>query len=415
MRGKKKFIWIGLILIVIVVGVYVYMTKISAVEVELTEVKRGDIEEYIEEKATVELENKADIYARQSGVVILSSVKVGDEVKAGDVLLKIGDEELQLQIKSMELQKQSIEAQLEEAKKGLSQWDLQSLEAKVKTAQIAYDEAERILENNKKLYQAGGISKDMYESSVAALASAQANLEVAKATMAAAQEGLSPNIEKQFLTQIDELQIQINHLKNKQKDYIIKSPMDGIVLFAEAPEGSLIHQGMLVFQIGSYDKMYLSSDILVDDIANIKEGSKVLISNKDLGINDIRGTVRKIYPQAFSKMSDLGIEQKRIKIEISFNEEIRDLKPSYDMNIKIITASSKSTLLIEDKAVFEQEGESYVFVNDNGTVRLKQIEKGLKSDDMIEVIKGLQEGEQVILSPDKNIREGIKIKNKNLL
>jgi len=409
-RGKKKFIWIGLILIVIVVGVYVYMTKISAVEVELTEVKRGDIEEYIEEKATVELENKADIYARQSGVVILSSVKVGDEVKAGDVLLKIGDEELQLQIKSMELQKQSIEAQLEEAKKGLSQWDLQSLEAKVKTAQIAYDEAERILENNKKLYQAGVISKDMYESSVAALASAQANLEAAKATMAAAQEGLSSNIEKQFLTQIDELQIQINHLKSKQKDYIIKSPMDGIVLFAEAPEGSLVHQGQLVFQIGSYDEMYLISDILVDDIAKIKEGSKVLISNKDLGINDVRGTVRKIYPQAFSKISDLGIEQKRIKIEISIDEEMTNLKPGYDMDIKIITADSKDTLLIEDKAVFDLGEKSYVFVNDNGTVKLRQIEKGLESDDMIEVIKGLKEGEQVVLSPDKNIREGIKIK-----
>lgn len=410
MRGKKKFIWIGLILIIIAAAAYMYMTKTSAVDVELTEVKRGDIDEYIEEKAIVELENKADIYAQQSGVVTLSSADVGDEVKAGDVLLKIQDEELRLQIRTMELQKQSIEAQLEEARKGLSQWDLQTLEANVKTAQIAYDEAERVLGNNKKLYEAGGISKDIYESSVAALASAEANLEVAKAALAAAQEGLSPNVEKQFLTQMDELQIQINHLKSKQKDYIIKSPMDGIVLVAEAPEGSVVPMGTLVFQIGSYDDMYLSSDILVDDIANIKEGSEVFISNEDLGINNVRGTVRKIYPQAFSKMSDLGIEQKRIKIEISIDEEIDELRPGYDMDIKIITASSRDTLLIEDKAVFEQGDNSYVFVNDNGTARLRQIEKGLESDDMIEVTKGLQEGEKVILSPSADIEEGTKIK-----
>lgn len=410
MRGKKKFIWIGLILIIIAAAAYMYMSKTSAVDVVLTEVKRGDIDEYIEEKAIVELENKADIYAQQSGVVTLSSADVGDEVKAGDVLLKIQDEELRLQIRTMELQKQSIEAQLEEARKGLSQWDLQTLEANVKTAQIAYDEAERVLGNNKKLYEAGGISKDIYESSVAALASAEANLEVAKAALAAAQEGLSPNVEKQFLTQMDELQIQINHLKSKQKDYIIKSPMDGIVLVAEAPEGSVVPMGTLVFQIGSYDEMYLSSDILVDDIANIKEGSEVFISNEDLGINNVRGTVRKIYPQAFSKMSDLGIEQKRIKIEISIDEEIDELRPGYDMDIKIITASSRDTLLIEDKAVFEQGDNSYVFVNDNGTAKLRQIEKGLESDDMIEVTKGLQEGEKVILSPDENIEEGKEIR-----
>jgi len=410
MIGKKNFIWLVLILIIIAGAAYMYMTKTSAVDVELTEVKRGSIAEYIEEKATVELKNKADIYARQSGVVTLSSVEVGDKVKAGDVLLKIQDEELQLQIKSMELQKQSIEAQLEEARKGLNQWDLQTLEANVKAAQVAYDEAERILGNNKKLYEAGGISKDIYESSVAALASAEANLEVAKASLAAAREGLSPNIEKQFIAQMDELQIQINHLKSKQKDYIIKSPMDGIVLVAEAPEGSSVSMGVLVFQIGNYDEMYLSSDILVDDMANIKEGSEVFISNEDLGINNVRGTVRKIHPQAFSKMSDLGIEQKRIKVEISIDQEIDGLRPGYDMDIKIITASSQDILLIEEKAVFEQGDNSYVFVYDNGTARLRQIEKGLESDDMIEITKGLQEGEKVILSPSADIEEGTKIK-----
>lgn len=410
MRGKKKFIWVGLILIIAAAAAYIYMTKTGAVNVELTEVKRGNIDEYIEEKATVELKNKADIYAKQSGVVTLSSAEVGDEVKEGDVLLKIQDEELKLQIKSMELQRQSIEAQLDEARKGLSQWDLQTLEAKIKTAQISYDEAERVLENNRKLYEAGGISKDIYESSAAALASAEANLEVAKASLAAAQEGLSPNVEKQFLTQMDELQIQINHLKSKQKDYIIKSPIDGIVLAAEAPEGSVVPMGALVFQIGSYGEMYLSSDILVDDIADVKEGSEVFISNEDLGINDVRGTVRKIHPQAFSKMSDLGIEQKRIRIEISIDEEIDGLRPGYDMDIKIITAGSQGTLLIEEKAVFEQKDNTYVFVDDNGTARLRQIEKGLESNDMIEVIKGLQEGEKVILSPNENIEEGTKIK-----
>lgn len=413
MRGKKKFIWLGLILIIIAAAAYIYMTKTSTVDVELTEVKRGSIAEYIEEKATVELENKADIYARQSGVVTLSSVDVGDVVKAGDVLLKLQDEDLQLQIESMELQKQSIEAQLEEARKGISQWDLQSLEANVKSAQIAYDEAERVFVNNKRLYEAGGISKDIYESSTAALASAEANLEVAKAALAAAKEGLSPNIEKQFIAQMDELQIQINHLKSKQKDYIIKSPMDGIVLLAEAPEGSVVPMGALVFQIGSYDEMYLSSDILVDDMANIKEGSEVLIRNKDLGVIDVKGTVRKIHPQAFSKMSDLGIEQKRIKIEISFDGEIDGLRPGYDMDIKIITASSQDTPLVEEKAVFEQGENSYVFVYDNGTARLRQIEKGLESDDMIEVTKGLQEGEKVILSPNENIEDGTKVRSEN--
>lgn len=410
MRGKKKFIWIGLILIIIAAAAYMTLFRTKAVDVDLAGVERGNIEEYIEEKASVELENKADIYVQQSGVVTLAGAEVGDKVKTGDVLQKIQDEELLLQIKALELQKQSIEAQFKEAKKGVSQWNMQILEAQEKAAQVAYDEAKRLMENNKKLYEAGGISKDIYESSAAAVASAEVNLEIAKINIEAAQEGFSQNIEKQFKAQLDEMQIRINHLKGKQKDYTIKSPMEGIVLLAEAPEGSVVPQGKLVFQIGNYDDMYLSSDILVDDIANVKEGSSVRISNEDLDIHDGKGTVRKIYPQAFSKMSELGIQQKRIKVEVSFDEKIPNLKPGYDMDIKIITAASQNTLLINEKAVFEFDDKSYVFVNDNGTAKMTQIQKGLESDEKIEVIKGLQEGEQVILSPDEGIEEGTHIK-----
>lgn len=157
MRGKKKLIWMGLIIMIISAAAYFALFGGKAVSVNLAKVQRGNIQEYIEEKASVELENKADIYGLQSGVVTLEAVDVGDRVKAGDVLLKIQDEELLLNIKALELQKQAAEAKLEEAREGISQWDLQKLEAQEKAAQIAYEEAKRVAENNKKLYEAGGI------------------------------------------------------------------------------------------------------------------------------------------------------------------------------------------------------------------------------------------------------------------
>ena len=49
----------------------------------------------------------------------------------------------------------------------------------------------------------------------------------------------------------------------------------------------------------------------MDEVGDIKLGSPVLIENKDLNVKDLKGRVRKIYPKAFSKISDLGIEQKR--------------------------------------------------------------------------------------------------------
>jgi HlyD family secretion protein len=183
-----------------------------------------------------------------------------------------------------------------------------------------------------------------------------------------------------------------------------------VVLTRNIEKGAILQPGIIIFEVGDKSGIYLESDILVDDIANVKVGSKVLIENEDLGITAVKGTVRKIYPKAFSKMSELGIGQKRVKTEIDFSEGVADLKSGYDMTVKIITASKENTLLIDEKAIFEYQGKDHVFVNENGVAKLRAVEKGLESDDRVEILSGLTEGEKIILSPDEKLAEGTKIK-----
>jgi HlyD family secretion protein len=149
--------------------------------------------------------------------------------------------------------------------------------------------------------------------------------------------------------------------------------------------------------------------VLIEDVVGVKLGSSVVIDGEDIGIKNMKGTVRKIYPKAFSKMSALGIEQKRVKVEIDFNSTVEDLRPGYDMTVKIITQSKNDTLLIAEKAVFNYQGKDHVFVNENGLAKLRAIEKGLESNEQVEVLKGLNEGDEIILSPDETLEEGVKI------
>ena len=138
--------------------------------------------------------------------------------------------------------------------------------------------------------------------------------------------------------------------------------------------------------------------------------SVVEISHNDLSIEGIKGTVRKIHPQAMSKISDLGIEQKRVKVEINIEDSLEGLRPGYDLDVKIIINSRKNVLLVPENAVFEKEEKDFVFVNENGKAVLREINKGIESTKQIEVISGLKEGEMVIMSPDKSLEEGLAIK-----
>jgi HlyD family secretion protein len=406
---KKKMIWVGTAVVLTLSAVLAIAINEKAYDVELGIVERGNVETYVEENAVVNLEKEASIYALQGGRVT-EMLEAGKTVKAGEVLAKMDDVEVAFQIEALEAQKQSIAAQYEEEKKPVDGDEIKKLKAQINSAQVAYNEAKRAAVNSKALYEAGSISYDEYQSSLAGMALAQSALESAKSNLTLAQKSISEGVEKQYEAQLSSIQAQIDILRKKKSDLDIKAPFDGMVLRKLVKEGSVVQPGAILFEFGGNNGFFLKSDILTDEIRGVKPGAAVLITNEDLDIKDVRGTIRNVSPIALSKVSELGIEQKRVEVEISIDEEIAGLRAGYDMDIKIITDSRKDALIVDERAIFEFQGKNYVFINDSGTARLRMIKTGIKGDELVEVIEGLKEWEEVVLSPDANLEEGMKIK-----
>lgn len=406
---RKRNILIILIISIALFG-YSAVLKNKSVDVDLSKVKKGDIYKYIEETGVVKLENETVVYSVEGGKIWEILVDVGDDVKAGDILAKIEDENVSFQIKGLNEQKQFILAQYEEEKKAADNEEITKLRAQVRSAEVSYEELKRAAENNKKLYEEDAVSFDIYQKSLSNMEVAKANLEVAKSNLAMAQKGISSNIKKQYESRIGEIQAQIDLLEKKRRNLTIVSSVDGTVMASEIKIGSIVQSGGKIMEIGDKNNAFIESDILIDDIEKVNVGDVVLIDNEDMGITEEKGTIRKIFPRAFSKTSDLGIEQKRVKVEINFKNNIKNLKPGYDMDIKIIAEGKKNTILVDEDSVFEYNGKNHVFVNEKGTAKLRLIKKGIESDKKVEILKGLKEGEEVILSPDEKLKEGIKIK-----
>lgn len=406
---KKKLIWIGIFLI-LAAGIAIYAVKVGnkAVTVETAEVTKGNIEEYIEEIGTVMLEEETVVYAAAAGRVVEAAKEAGDMVKAGEVLANLDNADITLQIKALEAQKLSVSAKFDEARDPAEE-HINKLKALVRSAETTYNEVKRVLDNDRTLYEAGAISLDSYKDSVTKFATAEASLVSVQSDLSIAEKGLSANISKQYKAQLSEIQANIDQLVRKNKETTVYAPMDGVIMTSEIREGEMVQVGAELYEIGGSMGLYIESDILIEDIKGIKEGSTVRIDGGDLGISNLTGTVRKIYPRAVSITSDLGVEQKRVKIEVSMDSQNPELKPGYEMVIKVVTQRKENTLLIPDKAIFEYEGKDNVFVSEDGIAKLKAIEKGLESGEQVEVISGLQAGEKVILTPDDTLKEGIKV------
>ncbi|WP_069649912.1 efflux RND transporter periplasmic adaptor subunit [Caloranaerobacter ferrireducens] len=406
---KKKGLIIGVI-IILVISAFVIANSIGkAKEAEVYKVSKGDIVEYIDETAQVKSESDRMIYSKIMGDVDEIKVEVGDRVKKGDILVIINTDNIELEIKSLKARLEALKATYKEAVKEPDKELINQAEARVRSAKILLDEAMRNYENSKKLYESGAISFDQYKTALDNLNLQKESLQIAENELEQIKKGVSSNIKEQYLAQIRELEYQIDKLYRTRDDYFIKSPVDGMILDLNIKEGDYLQIGTPVLEIGDNEDIYLQADVLVDEIDKINKDTQVIVYSDELNING-SGKVKKIYPKAFSKISDLGIEQKRVKVDIDLLTKIPTLKVGYEVDVKFVADKRQNVIVVPESAVFDFEGEDYVYVVEEDTAKLRKVNLGLKNDDVVEVISGLKEGDLVILSPDKEIKEGTKIK-----
>lgn len=406
---KKKVI--GVIAIIIILMAVVYMTtREKAIYVNTAKVVRDNMAEYVEELAVVKMEKESIVYALTGGKVDEVLVEVGDKVKKGDVLVKLDEGELSQQIKELDIKKEGILAQYREAIKPIDEKEIDRLLLKQSTQEKIVSEAKRREENSKRLYEAGAISNEEYQVAVMELEMAEGGLKEIELELEIIKEPVSDNIIDEYEAQLKQIDIQIEDLHNKREDYIIKAPMEGIIMAKAVDVGSYVGPGTELMTIGNDNALYLESHVLMEDMPKIELGLPVEINHKELNLDKVKGSIRKIHPQAFSKMSDLGIQQKRVTVEITIEEEVESLRPEYDLDINVITNYKENILIIPENAVFKQNDKDYVFVNKNGIAELRNIEIGMESERKVEVLHGLNEGEEVIISPDEEISEGLAIR-----
>lgn len=407
---KKKLFLIAIPAVAVLSAIGYFMSLNGAVEVNASAAVKGSISEYVEEIGEVGLRNSIKVNSPVSGEILEVLVSSGDTVAEGDLLVSLDGTDATRQLAELDAQIIAAQAQLNDAKKVGNSSAIRSLELDIANLQSQISEDEIKLKDMKALYDAGAISQESYRSSERALEAQKLNLQKLKLQLNQLKSPISQNIIAQFEAQLKQLQIQRESMVDYQGDFVITASISGTVMNLQAEKGDFLQPGMTVLEIGDMDKLYVWADVLVGDIAGIDEGTKVEISSKDIGIVNLIGKVTKVHPNAFTKVSDLGIEQKRIRVEIDFEEKPENIKPGYDLELKLILKESKDTLIVPENSVFKMDGKSFVFVAENGTARLREVKTGIKSGRNIEILSGLQEGELVIESPDSDLEVGTKIK-----
>lgn len=353
-KGKKLIIAIGIMLIL---GAVVASYLSSGVPVDTAYVSEGTVTKLISESGTVESRSALRLTAKQSGDIKGILVEEGDTVKKGDPLVTGDGTSASLDIKSLEAELRGLKAQ--------------------------YNQAADTARKNKILFEQGAISGQVYQQSQTAA--------------------------NQLSAQVDALRYSISSYANSSGGAGLTAPIDGVITGVFAKEGESIMMGQALIEISNLKDIYVAVDLIVGDADLVKEDNKVRIFDKDSGIEDNNGKVTKVHLKAQDYLSDLGITQKRVRVEIQLSQE-KTPRLGSNVDIEITVDQKLNVLRVPDTAVFELNGTPHVYVIHNRKAKLREISTALEGENFIEVISGLEVKEEIILSPGNDIGDNTRVK-----
>lgn len=169
----------------------------------------------------------------------------------------------------------------------------------------------------------------------------------------------------------------------------ITAEFNGIVSKVDIKQGAAATQGMELFTIQNTDKASVDVTLSKYDYDTVKEGQSAEIT---LGDNTYQGTV--------TKMSHIAVQNEKgtpvISATVSINDPDDDIFLGVDAKVKIHAASAKNVVTLPVEVVNIGKDGSFCYVIEDGLVTKRDITTGISSEDYVEVIDGIKEGEEVI-------------------
>lgn len=412
---KKSFPWRKTIIISVVVlilasiiGLNIYQAKNKGVvKVQTTEVKTKALVENVLASGKVSAMEKDSIYCRVTGRITKVNVKMGQEVKTGQVLMEIDIPDAQERIMQARSSVAAAQAALLKTPGDGRSTDLVETQAMYDKAASDYSLAEEKLKRYKTLFEAGALSKSDIEGMQSTYDLAKSEYERTKSNLNAARSGSSASIYS-LKASLAAAQEALKVAEKNAEQSTLKATMAGKVLSIPVEKGDMVTTNTLLISIGKLSTLKVKADIAEGDAGKMKIGQPVTITATAFPDLIFRGRVSEVGMEAVSKTKTSG-ESTSVPIVINVAGS-SELRPGYNVDLKVRTAEDKKALVVPFEALVEKNGKTSVYVVRDGKAHLQVVKTGISDNTHIQVISGLKKGEKVVVNPGSSLKNGSVVK-----
>jgi len=364
-------------------------------------VRRGRIADTVSELGTLEPLSKVSIIAEESGKVAEVLVREGESVEKGQVLLRLDTEDLEITRSQILAQLKSAQVDLEELLSGPTEVELRSKEAQYTEALLAYEEAKKTLARNERLFASGAISQEELEASRNEVTKREKALAVAKAELEETKRKPKKEDVERVKARIEEIEASLRSVERRIAKAEIRSPLKGIVLEVNVEEGDFVSSGTSASggttPVVVADLSTMKVDVPVNevDIPRVRIGQTARITLDAFPGKTFEGQVVAV---AYQGKTSENVVTYDTTVHLANPDNL--LRAGMTANVEIIIQEKENALLVPASAVKEEGQRTFVFVkNAQGQPERRAVVLGIRNDAFVEVMEGLQEGEEVFVTP----------------
>jgi HlyD family secretion protein len=428
----------------------VWQINKGVVTVQTAPAIRQDLTSVVTASGEVKPLTYTNVLGEGIGKITNIAVKEGDHVKKGDVLLRLESVQPAADVNAQRAGIAAADAGVKSADANdvSAQADIKSRAADLEHAKLDWERGQLLFKEGLIPKQDYDTRKAAYDGAAAALASAQARAEQARAQLGQARSGLVQN------------QAMLGRLSDILNKTTYTAPINGVVTYIAVRVGENVVPG-IQNATGSYlmtisDMSVVTSEVMVDetDIVSVKLGQDAEVTIDAIPGKFFKGKVTEVGTQAVLRSSGLASTQsttgnqeaKDFKVVVTLQNPPDGLRPGLSSTAKIATAQKKNVVTIPIQALAErtkkdldeaakENGQNSVtlaaarpapgaasdgsvsssvleknpeiqgvFVVRNKRAQFVAVTTGITGVTDIEVLNGLQEGDQIITGSYKTLR-----------
>jgi HlyD family secretion protein len=379
--------------------------KENAVTYKTIPVEIGKISNSISVVGTVESFTRAEVKSEIGEKVTQIFVNSGDLVTINQPLFQLDTRELEINRQKIEPQLLSAQAELDKLLQQPSEVDLKQAEANYQEALIALENAQRTLERHRELFISGGLSQEQLEQSEDQVILKEQAVYVSKAKL----DDLKEQPKKEDVgirrAHISEIKASLESIKNQLEASLVKSPIAGTVIDMNVKVGDIIQTGSatttnITATIDDMSTMKVVVPINEIDVPRIKEGMKARVILDALPDKPFDGEVDSI--SFLGKITENVVTYDATVLIPNPNRIIR---PEMTADVEITTQYKENATIIPLDALIEKEGKGFVLIaNQEGEPTEREVKVGIRNDSQVEIIDGIEAGEQLALPMATNRR-----------